>query len=146
MAERLYRRHGPSRLCRRGPDPQQHHADSRFLIRNFARARWLSLAPSARNRHADRAARNPAGISGHAQRAATGIPPGNPNPEIPPPVREPGAPPRPDELPGKMPDEMPPRGPDGPRTPNPATDTDTGARPSTKRRGQHGTFHFESAA
>jgi hypothetical protein len=51
-----------------------------------------------------------------------GIPPGNPRPEVPPPVREPGAPPRPDELPGKVPEEFPVRGPNGPRTPNPATD------------------------
>ncbi|HWZ40197.1 MAG TPA: hypothetical protein VNY08_18045 [Bradyrhizobium sp.] len=43
-------------------------------------------------------------------------------PEIPPPMREPGEPPRPDELPGKMPDELLVRGPNGPSTPNPATD------------------------
>jgi hypothetical protein len=49
-------------------------------------------------------------------------PPGNPRPEVPPPVHEPGEPPRPDELPGKMPDELPVRGPNGPRTPSPATD------------------------
>jgi len=49
-------------------------------------------------------------------------PPGSPRPEVPPPVREPGEPPRPEELPGKMPDEMPVRGPQGPRTPSPATD------------------------
>jgi hypothetical protein len=49
-------------------------------------------------------------------------PPGNPRPEVPPPIREPGAPPQPDELPGKMPDELPTRGPNGPTTPNPATD------------------------
>ncbi|WP_407177854.1 hypothetical protein [Bradyrhizobium sp. STM 3562] len=49
-------------------------------------------------------------------------PPGNPNPERPPPLREPGEPPRPDELPPGRPDEVPVRGPNGPRTPNPATD------------------------
>ena len=49
-------------------------------------------------------------------------PPGNPRPEIPPPVQEPGAPPQPQELPGRTPDELPVRGPQGPRTPNPATD------------------------
>ena len=49
-------------------------------------------------------------------------PPGNPNPEVPPPIREPGAPSPPQELPGKMPDELPVRGPNGPLTPNPATD------------------------
>jgi hypothetical protein len=38
-------------------------------------------------------------------------------------VREPGAPAVPEELPGKIPMDIPPRGPDGPRTPNPATDT-----------------------
>src|SRR5207244_7190287 len=50
-------------------------------------------------------------------------PPGNPRPEVPPPVHEPGEPPRPDELPGKMPDGFSVRGPNRPRTPNPATDT-----------------------
>ena len=49
-------------------------------------------------------------------------PPGNPRPEIPPPVQEPGAPPQPQELPGRTPDELPVRGPQGPRTPYPATD------------------------
>ena len=49
-------------------------------------------------------------------------PPGNPQPEMPPPMREPGETPRPEELPGKTPDELPVRGPNGPRTPNPATD------------------------
>jgi hypothetical protein len=49
-------------------------------------------------------------------------PPGNPRPEIPPPVQEPGAPPQPQELPGRAPDEVPVRGPQGPRTPYPATD------------------------
>ena len=47
--------------------------------------------------------------------------PGNPRPEVPPPMREPGEPPRPDELPGERPDELPVRGPEGPRT-SPATD------------------------
>jgi len=49
-------------------------------------------------------------------------PPGSPRPEVPPPLREPGESPQPQELPGKMPDELPIRGPNGPRTPNPATD------------------------
>jgi len=49
-------------------------------------------------------------------------PPGTPRPDIPPPIYEPGAPPRPEELPGKMPDEFPVRGPNGPATPNTATD------------------------
>jgi hypothetical protein len=51
-------------------------------------------------------------------------PPGNPQPEMPPPMREPGEPPQPEELPGKTPDEFPLRGPNGPSTPNPATDCD----------------------
>jgi hypothetical protein len=41
---------------------------------------------------------------------------------VPPPFREPDEPPQPQELPGEMPDELPIRGPNGPRTPNPATD------------------------
>jgi hypothetical protein len=49
------------------------------------------------------------------------MPPGNPQPDISPPIREPGESPRPDELPGHIPDEIPPSGPNGPRTPNPAT-------------------------
>ena len=49
-------------------------------------------------------------------------PPGNPNPEVPAPMQEPGEPPRPEELPGKIPEEVPVRGPDGPRSPSPATD------------------------
>ena len=49
-------------------------------------------------------------------------PPGNPRPEVPPPIHEPGQPPQPEELPGKTPEELPTRGPNGPRTPNPATD------------------------
>jgi uncharacterized pyridoxamine 5'-phosphate oxidase family protein len=53
-------------------------------------------------------------------------PPGSPRPEVPPPVREPGQPPQPQELPRKTPDELPVRGPNGPRTPNPATDRGTG--------------------
>jgi hypothetical protein len=51
-------------------------------------------------------------------------PPGNPRPEIPPPVREHGAPPQPQELPG--------RGPQGPRTPNPATDAGTSDLPGSE--------------
>ena len=50
--------------------------------------------------------------------------PGNPQPEIPPPIQEPGESPPPEELPGRMPDELPVRGPDGPRTHSPATDSD----------------------
>ena len=38
-------------------------------------------------------------------------------------MHEPGEPPRPQELPGKIPDELPVRGPQGPRTPSPATDS-----------------------
>jgi hypothetical protein len=52
-------------------------------------------------------------------------PPGSPRPEVPPPIQEPGEPPQPEELPGKMPDELPVRGPNGPRTPSPVTDTGT---------------------
>jgi hypothetical protein len=49
-------------------------------------------------------------------------PPGNPRPEVPPPMQDPGESPPPDELPGYVPDELPVRGPQGPYTPNPATD------------------------
>ena len=59
-------------------------------------------------------------------------PPGNPRPEVPPPIQEPGQSPRPEELPGQMPQELPVRGPQGPRTPSPATDADAqlgGAQP-----------------
>jgi hypothetical protein len=49
-------------------------------------------------------------------------PPGNPRPEIPPPMQDPGPKPQPQELPGRTPDEAPVRGPEGPRTPYPATD------------------------
>jgi hypothetical protein len=49
-------------------------------------------------------------------------PPGSPRPEVPPPMHEPGEAPRPEELPGRLPDELPVRGPQGPHTPNPATD------------------------
>ena len=49
-------------------------------------------------------------------------PPGSPRPEVPPPMQEPGEVPRPEELPGQAPDELPVRGPEGPRTPYPATD------------------------
>ena len=49
-------------------------------------------------------------------------PPGSPLPEVPPPMQEPGEPPQPEELPGRMPEELPVRGPEGPRTPSPATD------------------------
>src|SRR5206468_3437986 len=64
----------------------------------------------------------PPATPGTPKEPPPGIPPGNPRPEVPVPVREPGAPPRPDELPGKVPDEFPVRGPNGPNTPNPATD------------------------
>jgi hypothetical protein len=37
-------------------------------------------------------------------------------------MREPGEPSRPEELPGSTPEELPVRGPQGPYTPNPATD------------------------
>jgi hypothetical protein len=50
-------------------------------------------------------------------------PPGNPQPDIPPPMQEPDMPQQPQELPGITPNEAPLRGPEGPRTPNPATDT-----------------------
>jgi hypothetical protein len=40
-------------------------------------------------------------------------------------MREPGQPPQPKELPGKMPDELPVRGPNVPSTPNPATDQES---------------------
>jgi hypothetical protein len=50
-------------------------------------------------------------------------PPGSPRPDIPPPMHEPGAPSPPQELPGVTPDELPVRGPGGPATPSPATDT-----------------------
>src|SRR6185437_7126838 len=59
---------------------------------------------------------------GHPTEPPPEAPPGNPNPERPPPLREPGEPAPPDELPGRRPDEVPVRGPNGPRTPNPATD------------------------
>jgi len=49
-------------------------------------------------------------------------PPGSPRPEIPPPVQEPGEPQEPEELPGHTPDELPAWGPQGPTTPQPATD------------------------
>jgi hypothetical protein len=50
-------------------------------------------------------------------------PPGSPRPEVPPPMHEPGQPPQPEELPGRTPDELPVRGPQGPATPSPATDS-----------------------
>lgn len=49
-------------------------------------------------------------------------PPGGPRPEVPPPMRDPAEPSHPQELPGHMPDELPVRGPEGPRSPSPATD------------------------
>src|SRR5260370_7199126 len=72
--------------------------------------------------------RHPPGVAG-ARRGNPSGPPwgnprGNPQPEIPPPIQDPGEPPQPEELPGRMPDELPVRGPDGPRTPSPATDSD----------------------
>jgi hypothetical protein len=59
-------------------------------------------------------------------------PPGNPQPEMPPPMREPGEAPRPEELPGKVPEELPVRGPQGPRTPYPATDVGTRDLPGSE--------------
>jgi hypothetical protein len=66
-------------------------------------------------------------------------PPGNPLPEVPPPMREPGEPPRPEELPGRIPDELPVRGPDGPRTPSPATDAGIAGLPAPGLIGISGT-------
>jgi hypothetical protein len=64
-------------------------------------------------------------------------PPGSPRPEVPPPIQEPGEPPHPEELPRKTPNEFPARGPDGPRTPSPATDAgiteQTGSDPDLNR-------------
>jgi len=65
----------------------------------------------------------PPATPGHPTEPPRESPPGNPRPEVPPPAREPGEPALPQELPGKMPDELPVRGPNGPTTPNPATDT-----------------------
>ena len=53
------------------------------------------------------------GNAGKSHRTAAEVPPGNPRPEVPPPMREPGETPQPEELPGKMPDELPVRGPQG---------------------------------
>ena len=60
-------------------------------------------------------------------------PPGNPRPEMPAPIHEPGQPSQPQELPGKTPDELPTRGPNGPHTPNPATDWAGSERSSSER-------------
>jgi hypothetical protein len=54
------------------------------------------------------------------QRKIAGNPPNTEPPDIPPPT--PGHPAVPDELPGRTPHEARTRGPNGPRTPNPATD------------------------
>jgi len=59
-------------------------------------------------------------------------PPGNPRPEVPPPIQEPGQPPRPEELPGQIPNELPVRGPEGPRTPSPATDAGDAHLPASE--------------
>ncbi|WOH66510.1 hypothetical protein [Bradyrhizobium sp. BWA-3-5] len=64
----------------------------------------------------------PPATPGHPTVPPQESPPGNPRPEVPPPQRDPAEPPQPRELPGEMPDELPIRGPNGPRTPNPATD------------------------
>jgi len=64
----------------------------------------------------------PPSTPGHPTEPPPEEPPAGPRPEIPPPVREPGEAPPPDELPGRMPEELPVRGPNGPRTPSPATD------------------------
>lgn len=75
----------------------------------------------------------PPATPGNPTEPPPGIPPGNPQPEITPPVREPGESPQPDELPGHIPEEIPPRGPNGPRTPNPATDADLSRATHVKR-------------
>lgn len=62
---------------------------------------------------------------GHPTEPPQESPPGNPRPEVPPPQRDPGEAPQPKELPGETPEELPIRGPNGPRTPNPATDHGT---------------------
>jgi hypothetical protein len=59
-------------------------------------------------------------------------PPGSPRPEVPPPIQEPGEPRQPDELPGRIPEELPVRGPEGPRTPSPATDDGIGHLPGSE--------------
>jgi hypothetical protein len=64
----------------------------------------------------------PPPTTGHPTEPPPENPPGSPNPEMPPPLREPGKPAVPDELPSRTPDEERTRGPNGPRTPNPATD------------------------
>jgi hypothetical protein len=70
----------------------------------------------------------PPATPGHPTEPPPEMPPGNPRPDIPPPLHDPGESPRPDELPGHIPDELPVRGPNGPRTPNPATDADSSPR------------------
>ena len=64
----------------------------------------------------------PPSTPGHPTEPPLEDPPAGPRPEVPAPVREPGEAPRLDELPGRMPEELPVRGPNGPRTPSPATD------------------------
>jgi hypothetical protein len=49
-------------------------------------------------------------------------PKGNPRPEIPPPLQDPGEPGPPQELPPSAPDELPVRGPPGPQLPHSPTD------------------------
>jgi hypothetical protein len=73
----------------------------------------------------------PPATPGHPTEPPPEDPPGGPRPDVPPPLREPGESPRPDELPGKMPDELPVRGPNGPRTPSPATDARGADHPSS---------------
>ena len=99
---------------------------------------YVKMAARRRHRHAARDRREPQGFDvmpieppeippatpGQPTEPPPESPPGNPRPEVPPPLREPGEPPQPQELPGKTPDELPVRGPNGPRTPNPATDRD----------------------
>ena len=46
-------------------------------------------------------------------------------------MQDPGEPPRPEELPGNTPDELPVRGPEGPRTPSPATDAEIADLPGS---------------
>ncbi len=60
------------------------------------------------------------------------IPPGSTVPDISPPMREPGGAVIPEELPGRTPDEAPVRGPQGPRTPYPVSDTRIDDQPGSE--------------
>ena len=57
-------------------------------------------------------------------------------------MREPGEPPRPDELPGRMPEELPVRGPQGPPS-SPATDAAV-ARHAEYAAGDNAKVRFET--